>query len=144
MYSYFDSSLLCAILFDESLFEEAWDIWNSSKARVSSILLKIETNVSLQRHYKTNAHSLDDNWLTKKEKILNSLLDDVFYKAIDESFGNVIAKDKTIIGCKSLDAIHIATALFFEKYSRDQKLAICSFDNNILAVAKQLGFETFG
>ncbi len=44
--------------------------------------------------------------------------------------------------CKSLDAIHIATALSIsEKYNRNE-ICICSFDNSMLVVAKELGFET--
>ncbi|MCL2283544.1 MAG: PIN domain-containing protein [Fibromonadales bacterium] len=144
MISYFDSSLLLAILFDEKRFEEAWTAWNSSKARVSSILLKIETCISLQRYYKINMHRFDANWLSKKERILDNLLGDVFYKPIEEPFGNAIAKNKSIAGCRSLDAIHIATALFFKQNSRNNNLHICSFDKNMLAVAEKLGFETIG
>jgi predicted nucleic acid-binding protein len=142
MYSYFDSSLLLAILFDEKRFDDAWIAWNSSKARVSSILLKIETNVSLQRYYKTNMHRFDADWLARKEKLLDDLLNDVFYKAIEEPFGNAIAKNKLITGCKSLDAIHIATALFFKQNSKNETIHVCSFDKNMLAVAKELGFST--
>jgi len=142
MISYFDSSLLLAILFDEKRFEEAWTAWNSSKTRVSSILLKIETCVSLQRYYKTNMRSFNADWLNKKEKILDNLLDDVFYKPIEEPFGSTIAKNKSIAGCKSLDAIHIATALFFRQHSKNDHIHICSFDKNMLTVAEQLGFKT--
>jgi predicted nucleic acid-binding protein len=73
-----------------------------------------------------------------------SLLDDVFYKAIEEPFGNAIAKKKILAGCKSLDAIHIATALFFRQNCKNEYIRICSFDKNMLAVAKELGFDTFG
>ncbi|GBU24518.1 hypothetical protein R83H12_01151 [Fibrobacteria bacterium R8-3-H12] len=79
MLSYFDSSLLLAILFDENRFDEAFDIWQTSEARVSSVLLKIETFVSLQRHYKQNENLLGKVWLNKKEKTLHYLLGDVFY-----------------------------------------------------------------
>jgi hypothetical protein len=89
-------------------------------------------------------HRFDADWLAKKEKLLDDLLDDVFYKAIEEPFGNSIAKNKLITGCKSLDAIHIATALFFKQNSRNETIHVCSFDKNMLAVAKQLGFDTFG
>jgi len=142
MNSYFDSSLLLAILFDEKRFDDAWNVWNSSEARVSSILLKIETNISLQRYYKTNAHYFDDAWLNKKEKILNDLLNDVFYKPIEEPFGNSIAKNKRLAGCRSLDAIHLATALYFRESAREQNIILCSFDKNMLRVAKEFGFET--
>ena len=144
MNSYFDSSLLLAILFDEKRFDDAWNAWNSSKVRFSSILLKIETNISLQRYYKANSHYFDGIWLNKKEKILNDLLDDVFYKPIEESFGNSIAKNKKLAGCKSLDAIHLATALYFRENAKEQNIIVCSFDKNILKLAKEFGFETNG
>jgi predicted nucleic acid-binding protein len=142
MNSYFDSSLLLAILFDEKRFDDAWDIWNSSEAKVSSILLKIETNISLLRYYKTNAHHLDSVWLNKKEKILNDLLGDIFYKSIEEPFGNSIAQNKKLAGCRSLDAIHIATALYFRETAREQNIILCSFDKNMLRIAKEFGFGT--
>jgi len=103
---------------------------------------KIETNISLQRYYKANAHYFDGTWLNKKEKILNDLLDDVFYKSIEEPFGNSIAKNKKLAGCKSLDAIHIATALYFRETAREQNIIFCSFDKNMLKIAKEFGFET--
>jgi len=142
MNSYFDSSLVLAILLDEKLFDDAWNIWNSSEARFSSILLKIETNISLQRYYKANARYFDGVWLNKKEKILNDLLEDVFYKPIEEPFGNSIAKNKRLAGCRSLDAIHIATALYFRENAKGQEIILCSFDKNMLKVAREFGFET--
>jgi predicted nucleic acid-binding protein len=46
--------------------------------------------------------------------------------------------------CKSLDAIHLATALnMSEKYGISE-ICVCSFDKNMLKVAKELGFETNG
>jgi len=70
-------------------------------------------------------------------------LNDIFYKDITENFENSASKSYDILyKCKSLDAIHIATALdISEKYSRSE-ICICSFDKNMLKVAKKLGFET--
>jgi len=142
MLSYFDSSLLLAILFDESRFDEAFDIWKASEARVSSVLLKIETFISLQRHYKQNEKRLGETWLHKKEKTLYSLLGDVFYKDITVPFADKIMLNRSLAACKSLDAIHVATALSFNENSRREPIRICSFDNNMLKIAKELGFET--
>jgi len=142
MLSYFDSSLLLAILFDESCFDEAFGIWKTSEARVSSVLLKIETFISLQRHYKQNKKRLGESWLHKKEKTLHSLLGDVFYKDITMPFADNIMLNRDLAACKSLDAIHVATALSFKQNSRKESIRICSFDQNMLKVAKEFGFET--
>ncbi|MDR3002485.1 MAG: hypothetical protein LBU89_14650 [Fibromonadaceae bacterium] len=46
--------------------------------------------------------------------------------------------------CKSLDAIHLAAALDAQSNPNNKTIRICSFDKNMLVLANQLGFETFG
>jgi len=46
---------------------------------------------------------------------------------------------KRYANCKSLDAIHIATALDIRD-SSDCEVHICSFDKNMINLAKQFGF----
>jgi len=84
--SYFDSSLLLSILFNESHAEEALDVDGNLENSISK-----------------------------------------YYEALSE--------------CKSLDAIHLASALkISEKYNRNQ-ICICSFDNNMRNLAQKLGFK---
>ena len=80
--SYFDSSIVLAILFDESRKVKAYEYWQSSQLRVSSILLKIETIVSLRRIYEYNKNTLTEKWLGEKTKILEEYLNEVNYKII--------------------------------------------------------------
>jgi predicted nucleic acid-binding protein len=141
--NYFDSSFLLAILMNEPETEDALAIWQSNSVRVSSILLKFEVNVVLRRNYRNRTKKVNDNWLATKLQDLNKFLNDVFYRDINETFENSISGDYDILSkCRSLDAIHIATALnMSERYGRSE-ICICSFDKNMLAVAKKLGFET--
>ena len=141
--SYFDSSLLLSILLNESRSEEGLIIWQNSKVRVSSVLLKFEMNITLRRRSREKKVTFGDDWFKTRLTSLNKFLEDIFYVDINEKFENSVAGDYDILSkCKSLDAIHIATALnISEKYDRSE-IRICSFDKNMLTLAKQLGLET--
>jgi len=141
--SYFDSSLLLSILLNETRSEEALAIWQSNKVRVSSVLLKFEMNISLRRRIKQQKGIFDDERLKTRLQKLDKFLRDIFYIDITENFENSVSNNYDILSkCKSLDAIHIATALdISEKYGRSE-ICICSFDRNMLKVAKEFGFET--
>jgi len=141
MIAYFDSSVLLTILFNEERYDAARYMWETSDFWLSSFLLRIETNISLRRTHKLSEHKADDSLLFQKMNELNAMLKEIHCKPIDDSIEKIIAQNKELDGCKSLDAIHIATALFFKKNSR-QDIVFCSFDKNMLAVAKELGFVT--
>ena len=142
MFGYFDSSLFLAILLDENRQDEAIYIWKSNPIKISSILLKIETNISLLKFYKQNEYKLGINWLNEKKALRKKLLNEVFLNDITESFADTMEQNDILAKCKSLDAIHIATAIdISEKYSKSE-ICICSFDKNMLRIAKEFGFET--
>jgi len=145
MISCFDSSLLLSILLNEPRAGEASVIWKSNDVRVSSILLKLETNIVLRRRYKQLKNEVSNDWLKEKLFELNSFFKEFFFADINDNFENSASKYyDTLSKCKSLDAIHIATVLdISEKYDKSE-ICVCSFDNNMLALAKQLGFNTRG
>ena len=66
--SYFDTSVLLAIVLDEEKKEEAYGYWQNT-IRVSSLLLKIETIIGLRRIYEHSKHKLNGDWLSEKTKI---------------------------------------------------------------------------
>ncbi|GHV10884.1 DNA-binding protein [Fibrobacterales bacterium] len=141
---YFDSSLVLAILFEENTQDTAYNIWQSNNVRVSSVLLKIETNNALMRYHKLRKNCLDSGWLDKKRLQLNAFLRDVFYSEITEKFADSMAENYTLANCKSLDAIHIATALNIKSNPNNSDIRLCSFDKKMLATAGQFGIETQG
>ncbi|MDR2579365.1 MAG: type II toxin-antitoxin system VapC family toxin [Fibromonadaceae bacterium] len=142
--AYFDSSLLMSILLEEDRECEAKNIWESYKIKISSILLKIETNISLLRFYNRQENKYDEIWLANKKVKLRELLGDVFLHDITEEFAESMIRNSSLAKCKSLDAIHLATALNAQSNPNNKSICICSFDKNMLSIAKQLGFKTFG
>jgi predicted nucleic acid-binding protein len=139
--SYFDSSVLLAILLDEEKQEEAYGYWQNSM-RVSSILLKIETTIGLRRIYETNKRKLEKNWLNKKKKILDEYLNEVNYKIIDNRIEREIYIRKDLSQCRSLDAIHIATALQFREINNNEETNLYTFDRAMHNLAKYYKFTT--
>jgi predicted nucleic acid-binding protein len=142
--AYVDSSLLMSILLEESRELEAKNIWNSHRIKFSSVLLKIETNISLLRFYNRQGNKFDEIWLANKKTKLKELLNDIYFNDITETFADAMIKNDFLAACKSSDAIHLATALNAKKNPNNKNIRICSFDKNMLKVAKELGFETSG
>jgi predicted nucleic acid-binding protein len=142
MAAYFDSSVLLAILFNEERQDEAYSYWSNASTKVSSILLKIETIVSLRRLCELNKQRLDSNWLGKKSKELDEYLDEVNYRIIDEEIERSIYLKKELSKCRSLDAIHIATALMYRENNNNENIQLYSFDNAMHELAVHYKFET--
>ena len=139
--SYFDSSFLLAILLDEERQEEAYAYWQNS-TRVSSILLRIETIIVLRRTYEINKQKLESNWLNKKTKVLNNYLDAVNYKVISSKTEREIYSRNELTRCRSLDAIHIATALQFRELNNGEEVNLYTYDRTMHGLAEYYSFKT--
>jgi predicted nucleic acid-binding protein len=140
--SYFDSSVLLAILLNEGRQNEAYSYWTGATIKVSSILLKIETIISLRRIYEHNKTKLGNNWLGKKIKELDEYLNEVNYRIIDDELERTIYLKKELARCKSLDAIHIATALKYREDNNDENINLYSFDIAMHELAEHFKFKT--
>jgi len=139
--AYFDSSLIMSILLEESRELEAKNIWNNHQIKFSSVLLKIETNISLLRFYNRQRNRFDKIWLDNKKAKLKELLNDIYFNDITETFADSMIQNDSLAACKSSDAIHLATALNAQRNPKNKNICICSFDKNMMRVAKELGFE---
>jgi len=139
--AYFDSSLLLSFLLRENKAEEARDIWQRYDIKISSSLLKIETNVVLRRSLSQKKNNPNEFSLEDRLAELGKFLKDIFYKRIDDVFKEPYANYAGIANCKSLDAIHIATALNIRD-SSNYEIHVCSFDKNIIKLAQQFGFTS--
>jgi predicted nucleic acid-binding protein len=156
MISYFDSSLLLSILFDEKRQSEAVSLWKTSTDKVSSILLRIETVVSLRRFYENNKHRLtpspklpraggtmcspDASWLAVKTSELSAFLDEVTFLNIDKTIDATIYNTANLAKCRTLDAIHIATALDIRKSNNGNNINLYTFDTDMRTLAMEFGF----
>jgi predicted nucleic acid-binding protein len=139
--SYFDSSIVLAILLEEKRKKEAFDYWQNSSIRISSILLRIETVVSLRRTYEYYKNKFDDTWLIEKSRILDEYLDEVNYRIVGPKIEREIYLKKELSKCRSLDAIHIATALKFREMA-NADVIIYTFDQTMHELAKHYRFKT--
>jgi predicted nucleic acid-binding protein len=141
MLSYFDSSVLLSILLNEQRQDEAYLLWKNSEIKVSSILLRIETIVTLRRIYEQNKSKLDDNWLDKKTKELEEYLDEINYLIIDDTIERRIYLKKELSNCRTLDAIHISTALEYKEIS-EEEINLYTFDISMNNLAKHFRIKT--
>ncbi len=141
MVCYYDSSVVLAILLDEPRKVEAKELWSSGKARVSSLLLKLETITVLRRTYEQNRSKLDSTWLTKKTIELSEFMKEVNLRIIDSEIDQILELRKDLARCRTLDAIHMATAIDLKK-SMTEELCFFSFDRDLLGLAQSLRFRT--
>jgi len=142
MLHYFDSSFLISIVQKEPDSEYAFNIWQKCETRISSSLLKIEANIVLRRNYAQRKNKISRFLFEMQLADLHKLFEDLFFRKVDDVFEKSNVDYNLLCKCRSLDAIHLATALdISEKYGRSE-ICICSFDKNMLRVAKELGFET--
>jgi predicted nucleic acid-binding protein len=133
--------MVLAILLEEARKKEAYEYWQNSSIRVSSILLRIETVVSLRRTYEYYKNKLDDNWLIEKLKIFDEYLNEVNYRIIGTKIEREIYLKKELSKCRSLDAIHIATALKFREMN-DVDIVLYTFDKTMHELAEHYRFKT--
>lgn len=141
MLYYFDSSILLAILLDEKRQEEALTLWNQATVRVSSILLKLESVTVLRRTYEHNREKLEPAWITKKLNELHEYLQEINLRIIDEDIDKIIFLHREISKCRTLDAIHIATALELSNLIPSSDFYLYTFDKNMAELAKLLKFK---
>jgi predicted nucleic acid-binding protein len=138
MLTYFDSSIILAILLDEKRKDEALMLWNNASIRVSSILLRLETITVLRRTYEHNKTKLPSLWLSKKTNELNEFLQEINIRIIDEDIEKIMTLRKEIAKCKTLDAIHISTAIEFSRLVPQKEFVLYTFDKEMACLAKSL------
>lgn len=141
MIVYLDSSVILSIIFQESTIEKSIDIWKSSEIRVSSILLEAECKINIKRTYLHNKSKLSETW--KKEKLdeLDKLTDEINFKNIDNMTLEILSKEEILSGCRTLDALHLSTAIEFRK-ELVENFYVFSYDNEFNQIAKFLKFNT--
>lgn len=142
MLSYFDSSVLLSILLDEKRRSDGLALWNAASVRVSSLLLKLETITVLRRTYEHHKKTLDSGWLTKKSQEAAEYFQEVNFRIIDEDVEKVIFLKRELAQCRTLDAIHLATAWELSKIVQSSDFSLFTFDKEMADLAKSLKFQT--
>ena len=137
MRAYFDSSAVLAFLLQQKEGVEAAKIWMDHDARVSSILLKAECLINLRRNATGLPKTASKEWLQDRFAVLSNCLDEVNLKDLDDSILEVMNQEAGLVECRTLDAIHLATALYFREKG-DEDLVLVSLDVRMRKTAVKL------
>ncbi len=138
--AYFDSSCMLAILLDEPLAAQSSGLWEKCEERVSSILFEAECNVTLRRYAIRAPEKLSTEGLAERTMFLNRQLELITLQDVDGDILSLLRNDASLTDCRTLDALHLATALFFQKRS-DEEMYVVSFDKKMRETASKIGFE---
>ncbi len=139
--TYFDSSLLLCVLLNEARAEAASVLWDLAAIKVSSILLPAECYVNLRRHFLKIKKSPPAGWMEERMAVLEQSVADATIRQVDAGILEVLKRHPELSECRSLDAIHLATALHFREHS-DGEFFLASFDERMRHAAVKLGIKT--
>jgi predicted nucleic acid-binding protein len=136
---YFDSSFILAQLLGEQTDRSAAEIWRSTTKCLASNLLVIESLIAIRRTARVHAQRAGgESWVRERIAALDRLVGNFDLKAVDRSIEETIRKTPLLAECRTLDAIHLATALHFKPVIRGA-LEIVTLDGKMAAVARKLG-----
>lgn len=134
---YLETSALLAWLFNEAAAEEAVGRMNQADLIVSSELLRVETCRALLRAEENKLITPDQHHLLRDTFMEN--LKGWFRMSMDQFVVERSCESFPVEPLRSLDAIHLATALEYKKLYPE--LTVLSFDRRILANLQELGLD---
>lgn len=138
MPTYFDSSVVVSVFVDEPLSSRAGALWLAEDDRVGSSLLPIECLNALRR-----ATAGGRVIARGAEARLAALLEELSLKQVDDDVVEIVRRTPALARCRSLDAVHLATALHFAERS-DEPFALATFDARMAEVAASVGLTVVG
>ncbi|EMY78782.1 PIN domain protein [Leptospira weilii serovar Ranarum str. ICFT] len=137
---YIDTSFFLSIIFEDTDYDRSYESWTRDNYRFSSNLIEIESFVNIHKIYRENRKVLGKGWLTEKLARQHDLLSEINLKRIGSEVYERIQKDEKLTFLKSLDAIHLSTALLIADVLKD-RLTICTYDKNIRKIASDMNFN---
>jgi len=138
---YIDSSFLLSLLTIDANYELSFNQWESDELKLSSKLLDFECFVNIHKIYRENSKRLPKHWLDKALDKYDDLKGEINLKAIDNEILHTIKSNLKLTNLKSLDSIHVSTALLWNDFT-DTPITICSYDKNIRKICKELNLQT--
>lgn len=140
MAAYFHTSVLLSVLLGDERGAMALERWREETERVSSILLEVECRTVLRR---IPSATITDSARTQAARRLETALEEVALKPLDEDILAIVRSTPELGGCRMLDAVHPATALYF-RAAADNDFYVETFDARMGEVARQLGLVVRG
>jgi predicted nucleic acid-binding protein len=139
MVRYFDSSIMLAGILEQEPQDLLASLWDPAEIRLSSLLSKIECVIGIRRAAVLQDLAMDGTWCMERLRLLEAYLEELECKRIDDEILDIIRKNVFLANCRSLDAIHVATALYFKPY-QDEPLQIVTLDGRMRETAGKAGF----
>jgi predicted nucleic acid-binding protein len=139
MICYFDSSAILSGLLEQSADRSVIRLWEESSERLSSNLLNVECVIGIRRAALAQKLPPDDPWAEDRIALLSKFTDSITFKLLDESIEDLIHSTPELSNCRTLDAIHLATAMYFRPHL-DDPLTVVTLDERMSALAKKMGF----
>ena len=128
---YIDASFLLAIIMDESDASRYAKVWDTCTDRFSSQLLWAECIVTLRR---LGVHE-------ERTRLAAAMLDGIGALAFNGAIVDRIERETALARCRTLDAIHVASALELNDHAGDFVLA--SLDARMRAVASTVSLPLY-
>jgi len=139
MVCYYDSSFLLAGILEQQPPAALSRYWDPATVRLSSTVLKIECFLGLLRAAALQRLPTDGPWLGQRVHLLQTYTDALDCRQVDEEIEAIVRSTPALSGCRTLDAIHIATALYFKPHL-DEPFSIVTLDRRLREVAKRVDF----
>jgi predicted nucleic acid-binding protein len=115
------------------------DLWLSADERLCSSLLRIECIVAIRRAALRQGGTAEDAWVQERLGLLSDVLDELNFKPVDSAIEEIIRGAPALADCKTLDTIHVATALHFRTFV-DGNFEVVTLDRKMRQLAAKLGF----
>ncbi len=141
-FAYFDSSAVLAFLMQQPSGETIAELWQEFESKTSSLLLEAECLINLRRNALRVQGIPSDKWLAPRLAALSQLLQEITLKEIDTSILEIIRRESHLSECRTLDAIHLATALYFRDKS-DEEFEVVTLDDKMRQLSTKLNFRVW-
>jgi hypothetical protein len=139
MVCYYDSSILLAGILEEHPTPTLASYWDAASVRLSSTLLKIECLIGVRRAGALQHLPPDAPWVEQRADLLQRYTDEVDCKRLDDEIEEIVRQTPALCECRTLDAVHLATALYFRPH-HDEPVMVVTLDRRMRGVAARLGF----
>lgn len=136
---YFDTSVILSLLFSDSNSERALELWEGNFARVSSRLLQIECWVNVHKYAALIPDKLRAQWKKNAGGWLQQIFSQFYFYEIDASITSEIAANPLYGQCRTLDAVHIASAGIFSRES--DAFSLVTFDRRMQEAAAKAALK---
>jgi predicted nucleic acid-binding protein len=140
MVCYYDSSILLAAVLEQHPAVALASCWDAASVRLSSTLLKIECLIGVRRAGALQSLPPDAPWVEQRIDLLRRYTDEVDCKRLDDEIEEIVRRTPALSECRTLDAVHLATALYLQPH-QDEPVTVITLDRRMRELAGRLGFS---